>query len=118
MNLQFQDMIIGCESSINLSLLHDNNNSHAFTFKLMTTPDKSSYVITYQYLDALSKTFNDKQEAFYIDNVNDSNRKKAEEIVVRVYSELKEAFDTNPNDTINMEELVTGILEKAKAKQA
>lgn len=116
MEFQFKDLKIGYQEKIPFSLLENDQHQHAPTFKLMSTPNKESLVLIYQWVDHRSRIFYDKEEAFYIDDVTPGNYELAEKIFLDVYYALQEAFQENPNLDFDMCSCVEGIIEKYKSK--
>ena len=62
----------------------------------MQTPDGASYVLIYQWIDPLAREFNDKEEAFYIDGINENNATKAKKICKNKYNEYSRQNCTSP----------------------
>lgn len=114
MERELDDLILGYQEEVDFGIMQDDAFHHSSTFQAMKTPDDASYVIIYQWADPLSKTFNDKEEAFYIDGVNDGNREKAQAIFEKVYRGLQDAFKEDPNQVFKVEELVNNILDEKK----
>ena len=116
MEIKVDDMTIGYQTRISFSYLQDDDFHHVSTFKRMATRDGSSYVIIYQWANPMSKTFNDSEEAFYIDNINENNKEKAIEIFNEVFEGLQNAFMENRNQVYDMTELVNSIINKKNKK--
>ena len=116
MEKRFEDLTLGYQEKIDLSKLIGTNNHPANTFKRMSTPDGSSFVLIYQWANSLAKTYNDREEAFYIDGVNDENKDKAISIFCDVCDSLDNAYSEDNTQTIDMIELVNEVIEKHKTK--
>ena len=114
MEKKIDDLTLGYQEEINFSTLQDDGFHHSSTFKAMSTPDEASYVIVYQWADPDTRTFNDQDEAFYIDGVNDNNREKAVDMFKKVYKGFQEAFEEDPNQVLKVEELVNEALGEKK----
>lgn len=112
MERKLDDLTIGYAENIDFALLSDHSGHHAPSFELMATPDVSSLVITYTWVDGIAKTFNDKEEAFYIDGVTPENLEKAKEITLDVYALLQEAFKHCSNQLLDMDLLVEEVMQK------
>ena len=92
--------------------MENNEGDHVCTLQLMASPDKKSLVIIYQWVNNLAKLYSDKEEAFYIDGVNDDNYESAKSIFIDVFTEMKAAYDANPNTEFEMASCVEGVLQK------
>lgn len=112
MEIEVDDLKIGYQEIIRFINLTNNQNIQSNTFRAMATPDGASYVIIYQWSDPMTRTFNDKEEAFYIDNVNENNMEKARSIFVDVYQELNDAYNEDYEQDYNMSELVNNTIKK------
>lgn len=121
MEIEFNGMKIGYAQYINFRDICNDSNEHVPNFKLMATPDGFSYVIIYQWANAddpFHKVFNDKEEAFYIDGVDFSNKEMATGIFLDVREGLLQAFASDPNQVFMMEPLVTSVLQKYSNSKA
>ena len=117
MEIKVDDMTIGYQTKISFSNLRDYNNSHVSTFKKMATQDGSSYVIIYQWVDSMSKTYYDREEAFYIDNINENNREEATRIFNEVFEELQKAFMEDSNQVYDLTNFINSVVsEKNKTR--
>ncbi len=112
MEIEVDDLTVGYQEVIKFINLTNDQNRPAPTFKAMATPDGASYIIIYQWSDAMTKTFNDREEAFYIDNVNEGNMEKAKNMFSDVYNALFEEYEKDPEQEFNMTELVNNIINK------
>lgn len=106
MELNIDDLTVGYQEKIDFSKLRDDAGEHSSTFLKMANRERTSYVIVYQWVDEITKTYNDREEAFYVDNVNEENREKAEKMFREVYDGLEAAFQENPNQNYEMNQLV------------
>ncbi len=111
--IEVGDMIIGYQKAIPFSLLLGDNYQHVATFKPMQTPDGSTYVITYQWSDWQTRTFNENEVALYIDKINIHNEEQATEIFTEVYIGLKKAYIDNPHQNYDLTELVNSVIYKS-----
>lgn len=116
MERKLDDLTIGYASNINFAALCDHSSHHVPSFKLMATPDLSSLVITYTWVDGIAMTFNDREEAFYIDGVTPENLEKAKEIILDVYDLLQEAFKHCSMQLLDMNLLVEEVMQKHTAR--
>ena len=121
MEIKYNGFTIGYQSFIDFSTMENTCCAHVCTLRLMKTPDGSSYVIAYTWVDPLSKTYDDKAEAFYIDGINKDNEEEAKEILFEVYNDLLEAYKENPYRMFNMNAYVknnfsSGALVKKRKK--
>lgn len=114
--IEVGDMIIGYQKEIPFSLLLSDNYQHAATFKPMQTPDGSAYVITYQWSDWQTRTFNENEVALYIGKININNEEQATEIFTEVYIGLKKAYIDNPHQNYDLTELVNSVIDKSSKK--
>lgn len=112
MERKLDDLTLGYAETINFALLENHTGGHVPSFRIMATPDLSSLVIVYTWVDGISKTFNDREEAFYIDGVTPENLDKAKAIIEDVYKTLMECFDFCPNQLLCMESLVEEVVQK------
>ena len=106
MEINVEDLTIGYQEKIDFSKLRDDANEHSASFLKMANRSQTSLVIVYQWVDEITKTYDDRSEAFYIDNVNDENREKAIRIFTDVYDGLQLAFEEDPNQNFEMAPLV------------
>lgn len=116
MELEFKDLKIGYSEKVYFNLMQSYDNRHVCTLKLMSTPNNESLVIIYQWVNNISKIFNDREEAFYIDQVTPENYELAKNIFFDVYNELKTEFSENPNLEFDMAPCVDKIIQKYKSK--
>ena len=114
MEIELDDMILGAGEIIDFSLLTDYGHRPCASFQVMTTPKKDSLVITYCWMNSFTRTFNDREEAFYIDNVNDENRERAQEIVKNVYETLIEEYNRDSKQKYNIQEYVVNTYGSSK----
>lgn len=112
MERKLDDLTIGYQERIDFSKFVDNNHQHESTFRLMATPDGKSYVIIYQWIDPMKKIYNDKEEAFYIDGINEDNKEKAKNIFLDVHDGLQSAFQEDPNQVFETTPLVEETISK------
>lgn len=115
MEIQLDDMTLGFSQEILFRDLRNENFIHYPSFKLMATKDGKSYVITYLWMNDDNpnhKVFNDREEAFYIDGVNEENKDKATQIFMGVYNGLLKAFAEDSYQVFKMEPLVGSVIEE------
>lgn len=114
--IEVGDMIIGYQKAIPFSLLLSDNYQHVATFKPMQTSDGSTYVITYQWSDWQTRTFNENEVALYIGKININNEEQATDIFAEVYNGLKKAYINNPHQNYDLAELVNSVIDKSSKK--
>lgn len=108
----FNDLTLGYAETVDFAKLCNHGGNHVPSFRRMATPDGTSYVIVYTWVDGIAKTFNDMEEAFYIDGINEENRERATEIFQEVFDLLMVAFAHCPNQLLMMEPLVEEVVQK------
>ena len=111
MEIIIDDLTIGYQQIISFANFQNDKFENASTFKAMATQDGTSYIIIYQWSDPSTKTFNDREEAFYIDGINESNVEKAKGIFFDVFNGLQNAFKENPNQKYDITELVNNVIK-------
>ena len=103
MEIKYKDFTIGYQKFIDFPNMENTGGKHICTLRLAQTPDGSSYVIVYTWVNHIIKMFDDRTEAFYIDGINEDNNKEAEKILLEVYKDLLSAYEKNPYNMFNME---------------
>ena len=106
MEIEYKDFIIGYQEYIDFPNMENTSGRKACTLKMMQTPDGSSYVMIYMWVNHIAKLFDDRTEAFYIDGINKDNAKEAERIFLEVYRDLLSAYEKNPYEVFNMKTYV------------
>ena len=116
MEMQYEDMTLGFERELDFKIMTNGGDRPGCSLRKMKTRDESSYVITYSFVDALSKTFGDSAEAFYIDGINEGNREKAAALFNSVFDNLVRRYQEDNIQIIDMKELVDGVIEELTPK--
>ena len=116
MEIQFEDMTIGFIRNLSFRTMTSGSGHPGCSLTKMKTRDGSSFVITYSYVDGLSRTFDDRAEAFYIDGINEKNKEKAAQLFEAVYNDLVRRYNEDRTQTIDMQELVENVKAEVTKK--
>ena len=106
---KIDELTMGYENKIDFTIIC-NDDKDECPFKLLIKPDKTSLSIIYKWINETVNMFNDREEAFYIDDISPLNFELAKSIASKVYDELKNEYYKDNNQVFNMKECVNKIL--------
>lgn len=110
MEMKIGDLTIGFMPQIDYSVIEDHTGNHIASFRIMQTPDMTSLVIVYTWVDSIAMVFNDREEAFYIDGINPENYEQAKKIILDVFSTLNKTFNEDPYQNFDLESYIKNNL--------